>query len=388
MHTLLLLGLAFAQPVSCAPIAQDPATQEKQIVVDFARKRPVTIDKDGLQSFWAQPIVARIEKELDAQQVVGLSAAFVIDSEVVDVRSWGWEDFGKDLPATGKTLYRWASITKPMTAIIALQLAAEGKLDLDADVRNLVPEFPEKQYAVHARHILSHQSGIVHYQHGPVVTQREYESKDPFRDRILAIDMFKESPLIFKPGSATSYSTHAYVLLGAVLQRAGGKTYAQLIDERIATPLGMDTLRPDYQGEDIPHNTRGYSRVSGGRVIDSGDSNVAWKLPAGGFVSTVGDLARFASGLVGDELLDEELFEALTSRQKLNSGKYDGWGAGIKIGGRRNLEFLMHSGGQLKTSTMLLACPQAKLAVVLMCNTQGTGLSRLADDLMDILLGQ
>ena len=151
-------------------------------------------------------------------------------------------------PAT--TQFRWASISKPVTAIAALQLVEKGLLDLDADVRTYVPEFPEKDFKITARQLLCHQAGIVHYDNGKVVpTEKKYKEAHPFADVVTALDTFKESPLLSVPGEKYSYTTHGFILLSAVVQRAGKEKFADQVHTRIAKPLGMSGFRPDYEWE-------------------------------------------------------------------------------------------------------------------------------------------
>ena len=95
--------------------------------------------------------------------------------------------------------------------------------------------------------LLSHLGGIVHYSNGRVIrTEREYDTPHPYEDVILALDTFKESPLVSRPGVRHSYSSHGFILASAVVQRAGKQKFADQVNERIAKPAGMTTLQPDY----------------------------------------------------------------------------------------------------------------------------------------------
>ena len=182
--------------------------------------------------------VAQAEK----QELVGLAWAVVRAGEPLHRGAFGFADRERARPVDESTLFRWASISKPLTAIAAMQLVQAGRLDLERDVREYVPEFPEKPQPINARQLLAHQGGIVHYTNGPVIrTEVEYESEHPFENVILALDTFKESPLVAEPGTAYAYTTRGYILLGAVVQRAGKAPYWEQVKERIAKPLGMQS---------------------------------------------------------------------------------------------------------------------------------------------------
>ena len=191
---------------------------------------------------------AAVELQMKQQDLVGVSIGIIANGEIKYLQAYGFEDREQQIPAATETMFRWASISKPITAIAAMQLVEAEKLSLDDDVRKYVPEFPDKDHKVTVRDLMCHQSGVVHYSNGRVIrTQAEYESEHPFEDVILALDKFRESPLVHPPGERYSYSTHAYILLSAVVQRAGEQKFADQVTERIAEPLEMSTLQPDYQ---------------------------------------------------------------------------------------------------------------------------------------------
>src|ERR1043165_6281417 len=151
----------------------------------------------------------RLEREVAAQAIVGISVAVGESDHLILSDSIGFEDREAAIPVTNSTMYRWASVSKPMTAVVVMQLAHEKKLDLDADVRTLVPEFPEQPWPVTARQLLCHQGGIVHYSNGKVTkTERTYATPHPFEDVVLALDAFNAYPLLSDPGTKYSYTTH------------------------------------------------------------------------------------------------------------------------------------------------------------------------------------
>jgi CubicO group peptidase (beta-lactamase class C family) len=303
----------------------------------------------------------------------------------------GFEDREEKIPAGDSTLYRWASVSKPMTAVVAMQLASQGKLDLDADVRTLVPEFPEKPWPVTARQLLCHQGGVVHYSNGVVVrTKREYDVPHPFADTILALDTFKDSPLVCEPGLKYSYTTHGYLLLGAAAERAAGVRFADLVRERVARPCGMATLRPDYQWEEIPNRAVGYRRGRDGEVVRSTNTDVSWKLAGGGWVSSAADMARFGAGMLDERLVDRATRESMWTRQKAREGSGGNYGLGFSIGKLDGKRLIAHSGSQEKTATYLAILPDAPgggVVVAVLCNTEGTALRELAQDLCRLAAG-
>ena len=319
-----------------------------------------------------------VSAEIERQNAVGVAIGVVQDGQVVFTKGYGFADREEQIPVTNDTMFRWASISKPLTALIAGQLAAEGALDLDKDIRTYVPEFPEKnpEHPMTTRQLLGHLGGIVHYTNGPVIpTIRKYDSPHPYESVILAIDTFKKSPLVAEPGAEFNYSTHGYILASAVVERAGGKPFNQLIQERISQPLNLQNLRPDYQWEDIPNRTVGY-RSRGGTVVRSTNTDVSWKLGGGGFISTIDDLAAFAAGLTDPEFMTPELRKSLWMQQETTSGSPTRYGLGFRVKTekatlpQKDRLVISHSGAQEKTRTIMLVFPEEKAAVVVMTNSE------------------
>lgn len=312
---------------------------------------------------------------MDSQKLVGLAVGVVVDGKIAYLQGYGLADREAQVKVDPKaTQFRWASCSKSVTAIAALQLAESGKLDLDADVRRYVPEFPDKGVPLTSRQLLCHQAGIVHYLNGKVVrTERSYDTPHPFRDVVLALDRFKESPLVNKPGEKFSYTTHGYVLLSAVVERAGKQAFTEQVTDRIARPLGMTGFRPDYQWEAIPNRAVGYVKSKESIVPrrDADAPDVSWKLGGGGYTSTVEDFARFAAGLADHQLVSAKTETAMWTAQKTADGKPTTYGLGFTVGTTADGKPRVgHSGAQEKTRTAMLIEPEARRAVVVMTNSE------------------
>jgi len=176
--------------------------------------------------------VARVEAlaraEFERRQIVGMAVVEIEGGKVVWSKGFGFADRERGIAVDpGETEFRWASVCKSVTAVAAMQLVEKGQLDLDADVRTYVPEFPDKGVRITPRELLCHQGGIVHYSNGKVIqTKESYSEAHPFADVVTALDKFKESPLVNVPGEKYAYSTHGYILLSAVIQRAGHRAFA------------------------------------------------------------------------------------------------------------------------------------------------------------------
>jgi CubicO group peptidase (beta-lactamase class C family) len=339
----------------------------------------------------ADRVDAKIQAEIKRQEFVGIAVVVIDDGKIAWSKGYGFADREKKVPVDpAVTQFRWASICKSVTAVAALQLAEKGQLDLDADIRTYVPEFPDKGVKITARELLCHQGGIPHTgtNGGTIIrTEKTYATPHPFADVITALDMFKDSPLVNTPGTTYFYSTPGYVLLSAVVQRAGKQPFADQVAERIAKPLGMANFRPDYQWEDIPNRAAGYNRPDGEirRRPDDQVDDVSWKLAGGGFTSPATDLARFGVGLLQHKLVSEKTEQQMWTINKPAKGeKPDPYGYGffiVKMPDGRTL--VGHDGSQQKAKTALVIDPQSKKGIALMTNSEWFDAMKLTLMLMD-----
>lgn len=336
----------------------------------------------------AQRLEAVALEAFQEQQLVGLAIGLIEEREFSQALHLGLADREAQVRVGEETLFRWASISKPLTAVAALQLVQTEQLDLGRDVRGLVPEFAPKPWPINARQLLCHQAGIVHYTNGEVIRiNRDYGVEHPFVDLVVALDRFSESPLLFEPGTRFSYTTHGYMLLGALVERAGGKPFALQVQERVARPLGLSTLQPDYHWEALPGRAVGY-RKFGRAIVRSSDTDVSWKLAGGGFISSVGDLARFAAALCREDLLPRAVLDEMWTPQATNDGELTDYGLGFGVSREDDRLRISHSGAQEKARTLMQIYPDEGRALVLMTNSEWAELGPIARRLWSELAAQ
>ena len=126
---------------------------------------------------WTKAVDTAMRDEMKQQELVGLAVGVVKDGRIEYLKGYGWADREKQTPVTRQTMFRWASISKSLTAVAALQLWERDRLELGRDVRDYVPEFPEHNATIRIRHLLSHQGGIVHYTNGPVIATPRFRQR-------------------------------------------------------------------------------------------------------------------------------------------------------------------------------------------------------------------
>ena len=326
-------------------------------------------------------IEAAIAAEMSKQNIAGLSVAVVTDNQLRWSNGYGFADLENFVPAKAGTVYRLASISKSITAVAVMQLAERGKLDLDAPVQKYCPAFPEKQWPVTARHILAHLSGIRHYQ-----SEEEFASTRRYDSISAGLDMFKNDPLLHEPGVKYTYTTFGYSVLGCAVEGASGQKFADFTRDNIFKPAGMDRMRVDSINELIPNRAQGYRRARDGQLRNSDIADNSYKLPGGGFASTVEDLAKLAIAVQTNSILKKETGEQMLTGQKLRDGKETSYGLGWSVQTQNNQKLVGHSGAQQRVSTFLHMIPARAFAMAIMVNVEDTRLRSLADQITEIVL--
>ncbi|WP_197441858.1 serine hydrolase domain-containing protein [Thalassoglobus polymorphus] len=322
----------------------------------------------GLSANQVTAIEKSIAAEMSRQKLVGVSVGVLRNGEIVFTGGAGLSNREKKTPMTTDTVVNWASNSKPVIAMLAMQLVEQGKLDLDADVRKYVPEFPRKDHTITTRQLLCHQSGLPHYSNGRVLPSPGARNKQEELNPLFAIKRFDRSPLIFVPGTKTEYSSHAYVLLSAVVQQAGGEPIASQLDQRILKLLGMASFELDVATHGQKEWAMGYRKNSAGKIIPSPEQANAWKHGAGAYKSNVNDFSKWAQAVMNQSLINAETQQLMWTRQKLLDGTSSNYGLGVRVEGSGRRLKISHNGSQAETKTRMVLYPNQKHGVVVMCN--------------------
>ena len=256
---------------------------------------------------------ARIEALLDQHHALDQFSGAILVADggrIVHQSARGMADSDWGIANTPATKFRLASVTKQFTAMVVLQLVRDGKLELDAPITRYLTDYPaESGDRVTVRHLLNHTSGIPSYTNRPGYFEKA--SKLRFGVREFVAEYCSE-PLEFEPGSQYSYNNSGYFLLGAIVERVTGRTYSQVLAERIFEPLGMTDSGVDDQYRVIPGRATGYDDVLGGRRVALW-LDMSTRFSAGAVYSTVGDLWKWDRALSAKTLLDGELERAMTT---------------------------------------------------------------------------
>ena len=328
---------------------------------------------------------ALVATDVAARGYPGIAIAVSVDGEAVWSEGFGYADLEHRVPMSPAVKFRVGSISKSMTAAAVATLAEDGRLDLDAPVQRYVPSFPEKAYPITTRQLGGHLAGIRHYQGD------ENLIRDPFPTVLDGLSIFADDPLLHEPGTSFAYTSHGFNLISAVVAGAAGRPFLDYMRAAVFRPLGMRDTVADFVTPIIPGRTSYYVRDAAGRVVNAPFVNNSYKWAGGGFLSTTGDVLRFANAHLGDAFLSESSRKLLFTEQRTRDGEAVGYGLGWFIGaddeGRR---LLFHSGGSVGGTSLMVMQPDTRVVVVGLINLSGANnvvVRRVLDLFVDAVAG-
>jgi CubicO group peptidase (beta-lactamase class C family) len=325
-------------------------------------------------------IHAIVRTEMVRRRIPGLSLAIAQGNLPVWSQSYGFADLEQSVPVVTNSRFRTASIAKPITAVTVLRLVEAGRADLDRDIRQYFPEFPEKRWPITLRQLLGNLGGIRSYQ------GNESNSATHYQQVSEGLAMFSTDPLVHQPGTKYLYSTYGFNLAGVVAERIASMPFRRLLQSSVFDPAGMVHTRDDHHFAIIPNRVSGYRKNSRGQIENCVFANTSNKIPGGGLLSTSTDLVLFARALMQGRLLSDRLRRDMWTSQRTTDKQPTGYGMGWQVGRMNERNHVGHTGGQAGTATMLDVLPQDNLAVAVMTNLEGSAPREISAEIIAALL--
>jgi serine beta-lactamase-like protein LACTB len=308
-----------------------------------------------------------LEQEVAAKKLPALSIALVDDQMTVWSRGFGYQDPQAKTAATGDTVYRVGSVSKPFTTLLLMLLVEMGLIDLDAPVQDYLPDFQpinKSGKKITLRQMVSHRSGLV--RESPVGNYFD-DTSPTLAETVKSIN---KTELVYVPETKTSYSNAALATVGYVLERAQKEPFEKLIQRRLLEPLGMKDSSFDPSPALRQRLARALMWTYHGREFAA----PTWDLgmaPAGNLYSTVNDQARFLKFLFGGgrtadgrQLLKRETLEKMWEIQFAGKDEKSGFGLSFMVSEFEGKRRIGHGGAVYGFATELAALPDDKLGVI------------------------
>jgi CubicO group peptidase (beta-lactamase class C family) len=339
----------------------------------FEKADPVRVQVETLRG-----LETELERLRERARIPGMSAAIAENDRVLWARGFGTADLERGLAAGPDTIYHLASLTKPYASTIVLQLAQEGRLDLDTPVSRFGVAM-ERSATVRVRHLLSHTSG------------------EP-------------------PGRSYRYDGNAFGALTQIVENTHGQPFATVLTDRIIRPLGLTRTAPNPGGahgfrsllvsfspssEDIERGrstfaasglelrpfeeglAQGYSRSGGRWIWPSGLFGPMRPMPHGftlsttsGLVASAPDVARFSIALDQDRLLSAGVKAKAWSPPVTPEGRVLPYALGWFVQEHREHTLVWHYGQGLESSSLIVKIPARRATFVILANSDGLSRGR------------
>ncbi|AIQ29646.1 hypothetical protein P40081_16905 [Paenibacillus sp. FSL P4-0081] len=330
---------------------------------------PSGIPLTGLEAF-----VDDYVKEYIGQQSVGASVVMVKDGRVVLSKGYGYADLEQQIPVSKDTVMEWGSISKLTVWTSVMQLVEQGKLDLNEDIRKLLPDnfLTRLKYddPITMLHLMNHNAGFEEY-----MFDMAYQSPEEVRSLEEGL-LLAQPAQIYRPGEVVAYSNYGNSLAAFIVERISGQPYHEYVQQHIFDPLGMKDSIAYSVVEDRPellkHKAKGYF-FEGEGTFTQGSWNYMSMYPNGGNNGTAEDLAKFAMAFMpaaGEasplfekpETLGTMLTQSYTSAEGMPGIAHGFWEyPGMK-------RTLGHGGNTIAFATNLQIVPEDRFAIIIMTN--------------------
>ncbi len=330
-------------------------------------------------------MIAEIDAIMSAEvKAGGPGAAIAIakDGTVVHRAGYGLANVEWNIPNQADTVFRLASITKQFTAVAIMILAEQGKLRVDDPLTKFLPDYPTSGHHITVHHLLTHTSGIFSYTSDPDAINKLLLDKSPQE----ICDSFSRIPFDFKPGARYLYNNSAYILLGMIIEKLSGMSYAEFIQKHIFDPLGMTKSYYLSNEPIVSCRASGYDEGPNG-IQNARYLSMTQPHAAGALGSTVDDLILWNQALVENRIISAESLAQMHTSAVLDDGTATDYGYGWGLEPYQQHRAFHHGGGIFGFSTYISYLPDDALSIVVLTNYSGFDSSKIAGMIARHMLG-
>lgn len=305
---------------------------------------------------------------LDEGPSAGMSIAVARGQRTLLLKAYGSSNLELETSTTPKTLYHIDSITKNLTAAAVLQLAQQRKLNLDDRVEKYVPEIHDIASAATVRSLMNHTSGIP-----------DYTALGPKSENIEAVNfthqdflaMLRAEKPLFPPAQLWRYNNSGFYLLGMIIEKVSGETYADYMLNHIFKPLGMESTRYCDARSIVKNRAAGYV-PSSGRLVNA--DTMTWNAPfsGGGLCSTISDLVTWQRALNEGHVVGTAGLALMRAPTVLSDGTQVDYGLGTRLGELQGHRIFGYTGNGGGFNNVLEYYPDDDLTIVVLTNSDSS----------------
>lgn len=314
------------------------------------------------------------------------------EGKVIYQKGYGLANMEWEIPNQTDTKFRIGSITKQFTAMLIVQLAAENKLDLHTPISTYLPDYPkENGDRITLHHLLTHTAGVPNSYDSPIpkVKKPDLIIPDNYAPKDL-VEVFSSLPLDFSPGEKFSYSNSGYVVLGYLIEVITQKSFAEVLEEKILTPLKMKNTGIEKHRPLTNNRASGYFQ-SWGMYYNANYIDMSSVFTAGAIYSTVEDLFIWDQALHTEQLLPKAYLDQIFTQHipDPDYGGYYGYGWSLVEKSMGNsadkIQTIGHDGVIDGFCAIFTRIPSSKTSIILLSNIRRSPLNAMTKGIMGIL---
>ncbi|KPK75392.1 MAG: hypothetical protein AMJ79_11345 [Phycisphaerae bacterium SM23_30] len=317
------------------------------------------------------------------EETPGAALAVIKDGQVVYKKGYGTAQLEYGAAIGPDTVFHVASVSKQFTAFAILLLAEEGKLSLDDDIREYLPEVGDLGKTITIRHLVHHTSGL--RDQWVLLRMAGWRMDDVITTEHILKLVQRQQELNFEPGAEHLYCNTGYTLLAEIVARVSGQSFREWTAEHIFEPLGMTNTHFHDDHEMIVKN-RAYSyrpvRDQGYKKAVLSFANVG----ATSLFTTAEDLAQWLLNFEEKKVGSAGVFEQMHKQGILNNAEEINYAFALNIGEYKGLKTVGHSGSDAGFRSYAARFPQQRFGVVVLSNVSNSNPSGLARQVADIYL--
>ena len=323
------------------------------------------------------PKIERLAKKLvKRKKVPGISISVIKEDRLVYSKGLGYADLKNKIPVNpNETLFRIASVSKPISAIGLAKAVLYKKIDLKESIYTYLPDYPKKKYDFTIEQIGANIAGLRSYRGNEFINQKPLSIEE-------GIGIFKDDILEYEPGTKCVYTSFGWNLISLVLQKQLDLPFDKYIETEILKPINLNQTIPDFN-QDLSQKAVFYRKSTFRRFREAKQVDNRHKLASGGYLSTSQDIANFGKALLNNTLIPEDLQSTFTNSQFIN-GKKTYYGIGFESSlDHKGRVYYGHTGNGLGGYAIFRVYPNENIVISILMNCSNPNQTRMLNKLVD-----
>jgi CubicO group peptidase (beta-lactamase class C family) len=311
----------------------------------------------------------------------GFSGAILLsqDGDVLFEKAYGFASRQLNVPNVLETKFHIASVTKMFIAMAALVLTEQGLIELHEKPAAYFPEMAALDKDITLHHLLSHTSGLQDIYDVQNLRFEMYKLKNEQED---LLPYLLKLPLLFRPGAGWSYSSTGFILMGYLMEKVTGLSFAELMKRYVLAPLSMVDTGLDLPRKVNPGRAYGHIIENGQRINADNDRLSMFEDAPGELYSTVQDLKKWCDALFNCPLISPQTLQLMfTPYGQVDPALHYGYGCFLAP------RFRMHGGGTPGFASLIRLYPEQKVSIILLCNSDQMNMGKVLSAVESLIIG-